>query len=740
MRFRLSLCGVAAALLQTSATGFVHGDEVFLTVPSTDRRLTVERNGFAHVFWDHHGSWQRIMLERKAGEGLIVDGDTIYLRGWTGMYMMPNGRRLAARVPSPGKNQEFTISLVDGGGGAIPEGGRIALSTSKGAVVVNNASELGWVSVDKNNKDPSQQELLITLAPPVEPPPEESTTTQAVQATTTVQPTTAEAPTPSTAEPTTTEAPTTPAPEPTTTPAPTTTQPPTTTEAPATTTPQPTTTEAPTTTTPEPTTTDAPTTTTPKPTTTVPQTSTTPEPTTTDAPTTTAAPTTTTPEPTTTTPQLTTTEATNLKACSDLDSAGIAAALEVTSVELPGALPGFCPGFGNRFSCRHGYYAGTPNSEGVHALFYNDASRNAIVVLFDASNAIVTSKVLGTEKVRGLQFTPDGEHLVALISGATDVHKTPHNMIKMTVPGLEVLWSKPIGSPDVGLEKWTPDNSDSLAVSKDRYVLHSAGECWTGWCAGHQGDILRVLNASTGEEITREANDWTASHSCKQMIGYNANSDTILYANAGDAFPTDLQFNTWADGRASKSTALFESWGKNGGYQGVTQGAIKGDLWSTGFAAVWSYGMENYDPYSPDNIDKMYFATLSKEGEFVVKPKRVFPNDAGTQIGGNIAALASGKWLIAYNEAPKDVITNYLKIFFDDWSVPDEVRTSGGRVAIVDGNGDVQGDPVDVAALGAPFPVEISHLVERPDGVGWIYMDGPGLDTVKIAHLRCSRA
>lgn len=49
-------------------------------------------------------------------------------------------------------------------------------------------------------------------------------------------------------------------------------------------------------------------------------------------------------------------------------------------------------------------------------------------------------------------------------------------------------------SPLVGMEKWTPDNSDAIAVSEERYVLHSAGLCREGkWCAGHQGDLFQAL-------------------------------------------------------------------------------------------------------------------------------------------------------------------------------------------------------------------------------------------------------
>jgi len=385
-------------------------------------------------------------------------------------------------------------------------------------------------------------------------------------------------------------------------------------------------------------------------------------------------------------------------------------------------------------SCQHGFYAATPRNGGAHALFYNDAAGNAIVVLFDGDNEVVRSKVIGTEKARGLQFEPSGAHLVALISGRTNTWMVPHVFVKMEVPSLAVVWAKPIESPLIGLEKWTPDNTDSIAVSDHRYMLHSAGVCRDGkWCQGHQGDITQVLNATTGEQIASEGKDWVASHSCKQMVAYSAASDTFLIANAGDYYPKDLQFNGFVAGRHFGAQVSFTSWGNGGGKQGVTQGAVRADPWTGGFASVWSYGLEGASP------DKLHFATLSKDVAFVQAPKQLFPG-SGTELGASIAPLSEGKWLVSYTAAAADVVTDYLRIYFDDWNIPSGVRSTGGRVAIVDSSGSVLGQPVDTAALGAPVPIEINHLVERSDGFGWIHLDGPGKDTAKLVQIKCRRA
>lgn len=82
---------------------------------------------------------------------------------------------------------------------------------------------------------------------------------------------------------------------------------------------------------------------------------------------------------------------------------------------------------------------------------------------------------------------------MAALPRAAGVRNAPSLFFKIEVPSLEVVWTKPIASPMVGMEKWTPDNSDAIAVSEERYVLHSAGLCRDGeWCAGHQGDIFQV--------------------------------------------------------------------------------------------------------------------------------------------------------------------------------------------------------------------------------------------------------
>ena len=404
--------------------------------------------------------------------------------------------------------------------------------------------------------------------------------------------------------------------------------------------------------------------------------------------------------------------------------------ISVSTVQLPEPMLNTNPGFGIRISNRHGFYAASPQSD-YHAILYNGKSGTAWLVLLDSEDNIHKSIVIGQEEVRGLEFQPDGQYLVALISGGTGVWPSPSFFVKLTVPDLNEVWRKPIKSHMVGLEKWTPDNSNTIAVSNDRYVLHSAGNCRDGkWCEGHQGDMTQVLDAATGDRLGSEGENWRASHSCKQMIAYNEVSNTFLLANAGDQYPKALQFNTFKEGTHKKNTASFASWGNGGGRQGITQGAIKAEASGGGFASVWSYAEGGQG-----NPDKLYFATFDETGSFIQQPKQVF-SGGGTQIGGNLIPLEDGRWLIAYTESPEDLITDYLLIYFDNWNIPDDIRTGGSRMAIVDSQGNVQGEPVDISVLGAYFPVEINHLMKRPDGISWMAMDGKGASQAFISTLR----
>lgn len=238
---------------------------------------------------------------------------------------------------------------------------------------------------------------------------------------------------------------------------------------------------------------------------------------------------------------------------------------------------------------------------------YNDYADIARVILFDAEDSIIKNKTIGSDKVRGFQFDPIAWHLVALISGGMGQYPSNSSFVKLRVPSLDIIWSKPVGSSMVGMEQATVDNSDNIAIAEDRYVLHSTGN-------GMQSSLYFVLTATTGEQMENEQNNWVASQSYKQMCPYNEFVDGFLMVDMGAA----LTFTRWKG--AHLGTDLQVSVAGSG--QGFTPGAIKADPWGNGFAAVWSYGERD------DDVDKLYFAMIDvsvnpAEIKFHTQPKMV---------------------------------------------------------------------------------------------------------------------
>ena len=233
--------------------------------------------------------------------------------------------------------------------------------------------------------------------------------------------------------------------------------------------------------------------------------------------------------------------------------------------------------------------------------------------------------------MRGLDFEPSGDYLVVLLSGGS-TYDSPSLFKclagrsgrswsvslrgrageslgpsrcprKFSVPGLQEVWSAPIRDPQVGLERhgegsrsgdewedqkgtvwagmrWTPDAAQSLAVSSNRYIQHSAGECRQEYesesvlvhtscmCSGRGGALdikaakckvpevrcsLFVLHIdlplggmtlvvdASGQQRSYSGDAWT-SHSCKQMAAYSAAHSAIRsapqgYGSAGEPKP-----------------------------------------------------------------------------------------------------------------------------------------------------------------------------------------------------------
>jgi len=407
-----------------------------------------------------------------------------------------------------------------------------------------------------------------------------------------------------------------------------------------------------------------------------------------------------------------------------VEMSDMSAAVSVSTIPLPSPRHNQCSNFGVALSCRHVHYAAAADKD-LQAVLYNDDAGKPYLLLVEGDTILASQPLASSSlEVRGLDFEPAADYLVVLLSGGS-AYDSPSLFKKFSVPGLQEVWSAPIRDPQVGLERWTPDAAQSLAVSSSRYIQHSAGECRSGWCSGHQGGMTVVLDAS-GQQRSYSGDAWT-SHSCKQMAAYSAVSDTFLLATAGDAYPDKLVFSTLKDDALSQ-TASFQSWGDGAGSQGVSGGAIKADLLG-GFGAVWTYGEKG------GLSDKLYFATFSANGSFLTSPRRLF-DDSGSEIGGNLVPLADGNWLVAYTKSDSDVISDYLRTLWDDWHLPEDLRLEGGRLAVVSGDGLVLKDGIKLSPE-ASLPIEINHMVARPDGFSWASVDASG-QTLRIAHLKCS--
>jgi len=425
--------------------------------------------------------------------------------------------------------------------------------------------------------------------------------------------------------------------------------------------------------------------------------------------------------------------------CPGLTAENLASRLTVSKVYLPVRFTWECQYGRQPWTCRHGHYAASPDSE-VQAYLYSDIDRITHLLLLNGAAEIIQSKALGHGKAVGLQFEPGAGHLVAAVSvgtGTDSLIDNPPTFMRFEVPSLEVVWTKQAERhADVHTSWATPDNAHGLAVSKDRLVWHSAGSC-TGECTDGAGETLNVLDLATGEEISAEGHALPGVRSAKQMVGYNRRSGAFVTASAAASAPSSLRFQGYADGKALDGPS-WESWGWGGARQGVTLGALKADPESGGFAGVWSHGVDKGTP------DKLYFSRLQVSADNVawsMEPKAIFPDSNKTEVGGNVVPLGKGRWLLAYTESDHDFIEaeNYLFSSWERWNFDDSIRTRGGRMAIIDSAGRVQGAPVNISAAGAYFPVEMNHLVERPDGLSWAFIDRYGIRMIRIAHLRCDR-
>lgn len=114
------LGGLTHGLGDASASAVAHGDGVFLRVKRTGKRITAQKDGSVHANWDHRGSWQTFVIERKAGPGEVESGDPVFLKAWTGKLLTVQGEHVHAKWDHKGSWQTFVIERKQGPGLVAP--------------------------------------------------------------------------------------------------------------------------------------------------------------------------------------------------------------------------------------------------------------------------------------------------------------------------------------------------------------------------------------------------------------------------------------------------------------------------------------------------------------------------------------------------------------------------------------------------------------------------------------------
>uniref|UniRef100_A0A7S2K9M8 SCP domain-containing protein n=1 Tax=Zooxanthella nutricula TaxID=1333877 RepID=A0A7S2K9M8_9DINO len=131
LQTRSELADMERAAVEGTSGPLYSGDKVFLKVLKTGKRLTVQNSGKVHAHWTHTGKWQKLTVERAAGNGELRSGDEVYLQGWTGHYLTvepSQERTVHAKEARKTTWQKFRI-VRRGGGGLIMPGSTVYLWT-----------------------------------------------------------------------------------------------------------------------------------------------------------------------------------------------------------------------------------------------------------------------------------------------------------------------------------------------------------------------------------------------------------------------------------------------------------------------------------------------------------------------------------------------------------------------------------------------------------------------------------
>mmetsp|Transcript_66174 Transcript_66174/g.171694 ORF Transcript_66174/g.171694 Transcript_66174/m.171694 type:complete len:422 (+) Transcript_66174:61-1326(+) len=119
-RARLSWEALVIEKASSESAAITSGDAIFLRA-HTGNRVTVgdfdEGGHFeataVHAKWNHKGSWQRFIIEKKGTGGPIYANDTIYLRAHTGKRIAVEGTLVQAKWDHMGSWQALVLESDD---------------------------------------------------------------------------------------------------------------------------------------------------------------------------------------------------------------------------------------------------------------------------------------------------------------------------------------------------------------------------------------------------------------------------------------------------------------------------------------------------------------------------------------------------------------------------------------------------------------------------------------------------
>jgi len=97
------------------------GDKIFLrgSVDKDGKKnikyISVEMDGHVHAKWDNKGDWETLKIEKIVGKGEILMGDRIALKGHTGGYITAVGNDVHADSTHRGAYQTFIVDSAEEG-------------------------------------------------------------------------------------------------------------------------------------------------------------------------------------------------------------------------------------------------------------------------------------------------------------------------------------------------------------------------------------------------------------------------------------------------------------------------------------------------------------------------------------------------------------------------------------------------------------------------------------------------